>query len=91
MAIDYDGPSYLVVGGKRRLNPGSLVIGHVVSRFEAKQRGWSEGQINSIANTRPERADHSLRSGARLGERVRQGRPPKPPVTVRPPSTASRW
>jgi hypothetical protein len=96
--IDYDGPTHVFVNGQRRLNPASLVIGHIVSRYEARQLGWTEQQINSIANTRPERADHSLRSGAELGERVRQGRQPKPPpVTpqawgpVRHINTASRW
>jgi hypothetical protein len=95
--IAYDSPTYVVVNGRRRLNGASLVIGHVVSRYEAKQLGWTEQQINSLGNTRPERADHSLRSGAELGERVLRGRPPKtslpvtPPGPVRPIDTAHRW
>ena len=86
--IDYD-TTFVVVNGRRRLNPASLVVGHIVSRFEARQLGWTVQQINALGNTRPERADHSLRSGAQLGERVRQGRTP---VRVWPPiDTASRW
>jgi hypothetical protein len=94
--IDYDGPTHVVISGRRRLNGASLVIGHIVSRYEAKRLGWSDVQINALGNTRPERADHSLRSGAQLGERVRQGRQPEPPP-VTPPApvrridTASRW
>jgi hypothetical protein len=88
--IDYDGPTYVIVNGKRRLNPRSLVIGHIVSRYEAKRLGWTAEQINSIANTRPERMDHSLRSGGRLGASIQQGWQPKP-APVAPPDTASRW
>jgi hypothetical protein len=96
MEIAYDSPTFLLVNGKRRLNPASLAVGHILSRYEARQLGWSEQQINSLSNTRPERADHSLRSGAELGERVRQGWQPKPapvtpPDTVRHIDTASRW
>jgi hypothetical protein len=88
--IDYDGPTYVVVNGKRRLNPAALVIGHVVSRYEAKRLGWSAEQINALSNTRPERQDHSLRSGGVLGAQIQQGwQLPPPPVT--PPDTASRW
>jgi hypothetical protein len=89
--IAYDAPTYVFVDGKRRLNGASLVVGHIVSRYEAKQLGWTEQQINALSNTRPERADHSLRSGAELGERVRQGRPPRASVPVRNIDTASRW
>ena len=81
----------MVVNGKRRLNPRALVIGHVISRYEAKLLGWTAAMINDISNTRPERMDHSLRSGGRLGASIQQqGRQPKPPP-VTPPDTASRW
>jgi hypothetical protein len=97
--IDYDGPTYVLINGKRRLNPASLAVGHVVSSYAAKQLGWTEQQINSLGNTRPERADHSLRSGAELGERVRQSRQSKPAPMhtpayappVRRIDTARRW
>jgi hypothetical protein len=88
--IDYDGPTYVVVNGKRRLNSAALVIGHVISRYEAKRLGWTAAMINDISNTRPERMDHSLRSGGRLGASIQQGWQPKPPP-VTPPDTASRW
>jgi hypothetical protein len=94
--IDYDGPTFWVVNGKRQLNPRALVIGHVVSRYEAKRLGWTAAMINDISNTRPERMDHSLRSGGRLGAGIQQGWQPKPPA-VTPPApvrhidTASRW
>jgi hypothetical protein len=92
--IDYDGPTYFVINGKRHLNPAALVVGHIVSRFEARQLGWSEAQVNDVRNTRPERQDHSLRSGGRLGAQVQQGWQVKPPpvrTPVRHIDTASRW
>jgi hypothetical protein len=79
------------IAGRRRLNPAALVIGHIVSRYEARRRGWSDQQINALSNTRPERMDHSLRSGARLGQQVQQGRQAPAPAPVRLPDTASRW
>ena len=63
----------MVVNGKRRLNPAALVVGHVVSRYEAKRLGWSAEQINASSNTQPERMDHSLCSGGRLGASIQQG------------------
>jgi hypothetical protein len=87
--IAYDSPTYFVINGKRRLNPAALVIGHVVSRYEAKQLGWTAQQINALSNTRPERQDHSLRSGGRLGASIQQGR--QSPAPVRHIDTAHRW
>lgn len=71
--IDYDGPAFFVLpNGKPRQNPQSLVIGHIVSRHQAKLLGWSERQINDISNCRQECRRCSNRSGARLGQRVQQ-------------------
>jgi hypothetical protein len=50
--IDYDGPTFWVVNGNPQLNPRALVIGHVVSRYEAKRLGWTAAMINDISNTR---------------------------------------
>jgi hypothetical protein len=86
--IDYDGPTYFVINGNRRLNPAALVVGHVVSGYEAKRLGWSTAMVNALSNTRPERMDHSLRSGGRLGASIQQGWRPAP---VRDIDTASRW
>ena len=68
--IDYDGPRYVVVAGKRTLNPRYLVVGHKVDRYTAKRMGWTEQQINAIANSQPECQSCSNSSGARLGQRV---------------------
>ena len=87
--IDYDGPTRFVINGKRRLNPRALVIGHVVSRYEAKRLGWTEQQINALSNIRPERMDHSLRSGGRLGASIQQGWQPRPGSRRRPRSATS--
>jgi hypothetical protein len=83
-----DGPTYFVINGNRRLNPAALVVGHVVSGYEAKRLGWSTAMVNALSNTRPERMDHSLRSGGRLGASIQQGWRPAP---VRHIDTASRW
>jgi hypothetical protein len=80
--IDYTGPRYYIgPGGRRIQNPRSLVVGHIVSRWEAKRLGWSESMINALANTQPECQWCSNKSGARLGalvqrahQRVRVGR-----------------
>lgn len=87
--IDYDGPAFFVLAnGKRRQNPRSLVIGHIVSRYEAKRRGWSEQQINALANCRQECRRCSNRSGAQQGQRVRSKRQAVRTVV---PSESRRW
>jgi hypothetical protein len=58
----------------RKLNPRALVVGHVTPRYYAKRAGWTEAQINSIANTRPECVQCSNRSGQQLGARVKNNR-----------------
>lgn len=68
--IDYDGPRFLIVNDRRRLNPRYLVVGHIVSRYEARRRGWTDQQINALSNTQPECQACSNSSGARLGQRV---------------------
>lgn len=88
MPIDYDGPRYLVVNGRRRQNPRSLVVGHIVSRYDARRMGWTEDRINSIPNTQPECQDCSNRSGARLGQKVQRSRPGR---RIPRPLTADRW
>jgi hypothetical protein len=69
-AIDYAGPRYLVVNGRRVQNPRALVVGHIVSRRKAKLLGWSAEQINALSNTRPECQRCSNLSGARDGQRA---------------------
>lgn len=60
--IDYAAKRYLP--GTRRVNPYSLVIGHIVARVDARRLGWTDAQINAISNTQPEHALCSDRSGA---------------------------
>lgn len=73
--IDYDGPRYLTTTtGRRKLNPRYLVVGHIVSRYDAKRQGWTEQQINALSNTQQECQDCSNRSGALLGQRVQQAK-----------------
>lgn len=76
--IDYDGPRYLTINGKRRQNPCYLVIGHIVDRWEARRRGWTEQQINARANQQPECQNCSNTSGARLGQRIQASKTKKP-------------
>ena len=74
-AIAYDGPQYLIDSrGRRRQNPRYLVVGHIVSRYQARRMGWTEAQINSLTNTQPECVACSNRSGAQLGQRVQATR-----------------
>ncbi len=56
-------------------HPLSLVVGHITSRAQARAAGWSEAQVNSIANTAPEHADCSNKSGAALGRRLQRQTP----------------
>jgi hypothetical protein len=62
-AISYHAPRYLP--GTRRVNPASLVVGHIVGRDQAKRLGWTEAQINDVSNTQPEHSRCSDQSGAR--------------------------
>jgi hypothetical protein len=57
--------------GTKKVNPGSLVIGHIVGRDQAKLLGWSDAQINALSNTQPEHARCSDRSGAQYGNQKR--------------------
>jgi len=87
-AIDYDGPRYFITAsGKRTMNPKALVVGHIVSRYTARLRGWTETQINALSNTQPECQACSNRSGAQLGQRVRSGQATQPTPRV----YRSRW
>ena len=86
-AIDYTGKTFIVINGKRRLNPLALVVGHIVGRYEAKRMGWNEAQINALSNTQPECARCSVKSGARLGRRL-QGVKTRRQLAA---TGASRW
>jgi len=85
--IDYTGKMFIMVAGKRRMNPRYLIVGHVVGRDEAKRMGWTEAQINALSNTQPECARCSVKSGARLGRRL-QGVKARRRVAA---TDASRW
>lgn len=65
--IDYDGPRTMPNG---RLNRRYLIVGHIVDRYTARRKGWTDEQINALSNTQPECFDCSNRSGARLGQQV---------------------
>jgi hypothetical protein len=84
--IAYDAPRYL--GGRRRVNPRALVVGHIVDRYAAKRMGWTDEQINALTNTQPECVDCSNKSGARLGQKVQRARQAQqqPPT-----NTSRRW
>lgn len=88
--IDYDGPRYLTVQGRRRLNPRYLIVGHIVSRYTARQLGWTEQQTNALTNTQPECQTCSNRSGARLGRQVQATRVP-PSSTTTTTERIRRW
>jgi hypothetical protein len=68
------GPNTRYLPGTHKLNPRALVVGHITSRYYAKRAGWTEAQINSIANTRTECVACSNRSGQQLGARVKNNR-----------------
>lgn len=70
--IDYDGPRYLP--GTRRVNPASLVVGHIVGRDQAKRMGWTVERANDLSNLRAEHARCSDRSGARYVNAKRHAR-----------------
>lgn len=67
--IQYGAPMHYP--GTKRVNPWSLVVGHVVGRDKARRLGWSDAQINAISNTQPECKACSDSSGARYGNRLR--------------------
>jgi hypothetical protein len=87
--IAYGAPRYLP--GTRRVNPRSLVVGHIVGRDQAKRLGWSDEQINDLANTQAECARCSDSSGATYGNRIRGLRRAASAPTPARPATASRW
>jgi hypothetical protein len=60
----------------RMINPASLVIGHIVSRDQAKALGWFDDRINSRANTQPEHARCSARSGGRYSQQKKRAKLP---------------
>lgn len=68
-SIDYGAPRYWP--GTRRVNPRSLVVGHIVGRDQAKRLGWTDAQINELSNTQAECARCSDRSGAVYGNAKR--------------------
>jgi hypothetical protein len=69
--IDYTGKLYLPNG---RQNPRYLVVGHIVSVADAQRLGWTDQQINSLANSQPECLDCSNRSGAKAGQRAQRAK-----------------
>ncbi|HLM22594.1 MAG TPA: hypothetical protein VK390_13860 [Propionibacteriaceae bacterium] len=72
----------------RNQGPRSLVVGHIISRAEAKELGWPDAMTNSVANTQPECRTCSNSSGARAGGQGKR-RPAGPDVQR--PATADRW
>lgn len=69
--IDYVSSRYYP--NTRRVNPATLVVGHIVGRDEARARGWPEDRINARENTQPEHARCSDRSGALYLQAKRAG------------------
>jgi hypothetical protein len=72
--IDYDGPQYLLVNGRRKQNPRYLVVGHKVSVRRATAAGWTVEQINALSNSQPECASCSNSSGAREGQQAQRAK-----------------
>lgn len=64
-------------------HPASLDVGHVVSRHQARQMGWTPGEINALVNTQPEHATCNRAAGARMGNRLRLAQEPCSPITSR--------
>jgi hypothetical protein len=64
-------------------HPMSLVVGHIVSRAEARRAGWPESAINALRNTSPEHVACSNRSGAQLGRQLQDRKPAR--------TTSDRW
>jgi len=51
-------------------NGNYLVVGHIISRYAAKQMRWTEAQINALSNSRPECKRCSNKTGAQLGRQL---------------------
>jgi hypothetical protein len=89
--IDYFGPRYYLVAGRRKINPRYFCLGHKVSRREARALGWSEARINAPSNLQAECQRCSNSSGAKLGRRLQDG-PRQGSVTPAPkPRVENRW
>lgn len=65
---------------------GSLDVGHIVSRYDARRMGWTDEQINSLSNSQPECQTCNRAHGARLGNanRRKATSPPRAPITSEP-------
>lgn len=74
-----------------RRTPWSLDVGHVVSRAEARARGWTVQQANALANTQPEHSRCSRSAGASDGNRVRQRLTITDDDRYGPPIESSEW
>ena len=79
-AIDYDGPRFAWVNGRRVENLAAFDCGHVVDR--------ALGGDNSLANLQAEHARCGRHAGARLGN-ARRRRGPTPPALA--PATSRAW
>ena len=73
-AIDYAGPRYT----NGRQNPAAYVLGHKLSRREARARSWTEAMIHSPGNLQAECQSCSNKSGARLGRKLQHTKPIEP-------------
>ena len=63
--IDYDGPSYLIINGRRRWNPWGFECGHIIDRVY--------GGSNALTNLQAEHRRCSRKAGSRLGHARRWG------------------
>lgn len=63
--------------------PRTLDVGHwPVSRAQARARGWTRQQCNTISNTRPECRTCSRSNGASMGNAMRRDREPAEPDLI---------
>jgi hypothetical protein len=52
--------------------PYAFVAGHIVARHIGRRLGWSEAEINALANLRPEFRRCSNRTGTNEGNRAKR-------------------
>ena len=81
--INYDAP-HLIAG---KLNPWAYQLGHKVGRTQARRLGWTDEQINAIANTQPEHQRCNHLAGIKAGHKTQKVRAQRRKVA----NTSREW
>ena len=81
--IAYDEPHWIVVNGKRKVNPRAFHCGHILSR--------AKGGSHALANLQAEHAGCSMRAGSSDGARTRNGSSYARPKVWPQLDTSRRW